>query len=252
MILGMISQGTRTAPAMVVLAHGSRDPRSAATIQAIVTAARALRPHVRVEAAFLDLSAPLFPVVVADLVDAGCDAIVVVPLLLTEAFHATTDVPLAIATASEKHTHLTISASNILGLDPAFLDVLDRRLDGALRDASAPAPDALVLAAAGSSNPSANQAVAEFARQWGIGRNLPVTAAYAAGTAPTTGAAVRALQAEGHRNIAVGSLFLAPGRLPDRAAKLALEAGAIAMAAPMGAATEIARAILDRYGEVAG
>jgi sirohydrochlorin ferrochelatase len=42
-------------------------------------------------------------------------------------------------------------------------------------------------------------------------------------------------------------LFLAPGFLPDRAAELALEAGAVAVSEPLGAHEELARAVLARY-----
>ena len=42
------------APALVALAHGSRDTQSAATINALVAEVRALRPDLRIEAAFLD------------------------------------------------------------------------------------------------------------------------------------------------------------------------------------------------------
>ena len=85
------------APALVALAHGSRDPRSAATVRALVDEVKALRPDLRIETAFLELSKPSFETVVAKLVRAGVDEIVVVPLLLTEAYHAKVDVPSAIA-----------------------------------------------------------------------------------------------------------------------------------------------------------
>ncbi|TNC30526.1 sirohydrochlorin chelatase, partial [Mumia zhuanghuii] len=39
----------------------------------------------------------------------------------------------------------------------------------------------------------------------------------------------------------------APGFLPDRASELALEAGAVAVSDPLGAAPELARVILARY-----
>ena len=74
-----------TAPALVALAHGSRDPRSAETIKALVDEVRGMRPDLRVEPAFLELSKPSFATVVDRLVKAGYDEIVVVPLLLTEA-----------------------------------------------------------------------------------------------------------------------------------------------------------------------
>jgi sirohydrochlorin ferrochelatase len=235
------------APALVALAHGSRDPRSAATITALVDEVRAMRPDLRIEQAFLELSRPSFTTVVDRLVKAGHDEIVVVPLLLTEAYHAKVDVPSAIAAASERHENLKIRATSILGLEPCFLEVLDVRMREALKASRVRELDALVLAAAGSSDPLANQSVARLARVWGQRHKLPVTAAFASSSPPATGEAVRAFRGEGRRHIAVASLFLAPGFLPDRAAELALEAGAIAVSEPLGAHPELARTVLARY-----
>jgi sirohydrochlorin ferrochelatase len=236
-----------TAPALVALAHGSRDPRSAATIKALVGEVRAMRPDLRIEPAFLDLSKPSFQTTVDKLVRAGYDEIVVVPLLLTEAFHAKVDVPEAIAAATARHENLKIRGTRVLGLEPVFLEVLDRQLRTALKEARVRVLDALVLAAAGSSDALANQAVARLARLWGAKHKLPTVAAFASAAPPATGEAVRQFRAEGRRHIAVGSLFLAPGRLPDRAAELALEAGAVAVSEPLGADPEVARTILARY-----
>jgi sirohydrochlorin ferrochelatase len=236
-----------TAPALVALAHGSRDPRSAQTIKALVEEVRSMRPDLRIEPAFLELSKPTFSTVVDRLVKAGFDEIVVVPLLLTRAYHAKVDVPAAIAEATARHAGLRIRASEVLGLEPVFLEVLDRRLRDALRAARVRELDALVLAAAGSSDALANQAVTRLARLWGSTHRLPTVAAYASAAPPATGEAVRQFRAEGRRHIAVGSLFLAPGLLPDRAAELALEAGAVAVSAPLGADAEVARTVLARY-----
>ena len=57
-----------TAPALVALAHGSRDPRSAATVRDLVREVRAMRPDLRIEPAFLELSKPDFGTVVDRLV----------------------------------------------------------------------------------------------------------------------------------------------------------------------------------------
>jgi sirohydrochlorin ferrochelatase len=236
-----------TAPALVALAHGSRDPRSAQTIKALVDEVRRMRPDLRIEPAFLELSKPSFSTVVDRLVKAGYDEIVVVPLLLTEAYHAKVDVPRAVEEATVRHEGLRIRATNVLGLEAVFLEVLDRRLRAALRAARVRELDALVLAAAGSSDQLANQAVTRLARLWGSTHRLPTVAAYASAAPPATGEAVRQFRAEGRRHIAVGSLFLAPGTLPDRAAELALEAGAVAVSAPLGADREVARTILARY-----
>lgn len=235
------------APALVALAHGSRDPRSAATIKKLVSEVKQLRPDLRIEPAFLELSKPSFQTVVDKLVRAGFEEIVVVPLLLTEAFHAKVDVPAAIAEATERHPGLKVGSSSVLGLEPSFLEVLDVRMREALKEARVRELDALVLAAAGSSDPLANQSIARLARVWGARHKLPVTAAFASATPPATGEAVRAFRGQGKRHIAVASLFLAPGLLPDRAAELALEAGAVAVSEPLGAHSEVARAVLARY-----
>jgi sirohydrochlorin ferrochelatase len=235
------------APALVALAHGSRDSRSAATVTALVAEVKALRPDLRIEKAFLELAKPNFQTVVDRLVRAGYDEIVVVPLLLNEAFHAKVDVPEVIAEATTRHLGLQIRATDVLGLEARFLEVLDERMRAALKEARIRELDALVLAAAGSSDPLANQAVARLARVWGAHHKLPVTAAYAAAAPPATGEAVRAFRAEGRRHIAVASLFLAPGSLLDRATELAFEAGAVAVSEPLGAHPEIARTVLARY-----
>lgn len=234
-------------PALVALAHGSRDPRSAVTISALTDQIRVQRPGLRVEAAFLDHNEPDFQIIVDQLAAAGFDEIVVVPLLLSEAYHAKVDVPAAITTAIRRHPDVRLNATKVLGLEATLLEVLDRRLRSALQAARVRELDGLVLAAAGSSDAVANHHVTRLARLWGSHHHLPVVAAYASTVPPATGEAVRQLRAQGRRHVAVGSLFLAPGQLPDRAAELALEAGAVAVSAPLGADPEVARIVLARY-----
>jgi sirohydrochlorin ferrochelatase len=156
-------------------------------------------------------------------------------------------VPAAVQEAAERHPGLKVTASAILGLETQFLEILDVRMREALKTSRVRELDALVLAGAGSSDPVANQAVARLARLWGVRHKLPVTAAFASAAPPTTGEAVRAFRGEGRRHIAVASLFLAPGLLPDRAKELAIEAGAVAVSEPLGAHPELARAVLARY-----
>ncbi|MFC6149875.1 sirohydrochlorin chelatase [Mumia xiangluensis] len=236
-----------TAPALITLAHGSRDPRSAATIASLTELVRCMRPDLRVEESFLELSDPS-PLTVADrLVAEGFDEIVVIPLLLTQAYHANVDVPQVLEAIRQRHPHVSVIATDVLGIHKSFLGVLDLRLRAALREARATELDALVLASAGSSDPLANAHVARVARAWGARHKLPVLAAFASTAPPATGEAVRQLRNDGKRHIAVGSLFLAPGFLPDRAAVLALEAVAVPVSDPLGASPELAHVILARY-----
>lgn len=236
-----------TAPALIALAHGSRDPRSAATIHALTEQVTCLRPDLRIEAAFLDLAEPGFATVVDRLVAEGHDEIVVVPLLLSESYHANVDVPALIAAATQRHDGVRLEVTDVLGLEPAVFGVLDQRLREALAASRVRELDGLVLAGAGSSDPVVNAAIARAARQWGQRHKLHTIAAFASQAPPAAGEAVRALRADGRRHVAVGLLFLAPGLLTDRVAELALEAGAVAVAEPLGAHREIAEIILARY-----
>lgn len=236
-----------SAPALIALAHGSRDPRSPRAVRDIVATTKRLRPDLRIEAAFLDHAKPGLQTAVERLAAKGHDEIVVVPLLLTSAYHARVDVPAEVRSVSNDNPRVAIRVTDVIGTDVSLLTVLDERLREALRSARVRELDALVLAAAGSSDARANAQVARLARVWGHRHHLPTSVAFASTAPPSTGEAVRDWRREGRRHVAVGSLFIAPGLLPDRAAELAFEAGAVAVSAPLGAHDELARILLGRY-----
>jgi sirohydrochlorin ferrochelatase len=240
-----------TAPALVILAHGSRDPRSAATVHALADCLRESRRDLRIKAAFLDHCPPSPYQVFDKLVADGVEELVVVPLLLSSAFHARVDVPAVVDEARDRHPGLRIIAADVLGYDESLLEVLDRRMRVELRSGRVRELDALVLACAGSSDAQANAAVARLARLWGQRHRLPVTAAFTTAATPSPAEAVLQWRLEGRRHVAVGSFFLAPGVLPDRAQQTARKAGAVAVSEPLGVSAEVARLILLRYG-VAG
>ena len=240
-----------TAPALVILAHGSRDPRSAATVHGLVKCLRDLRDDLRIEASFLDHCPPTPYQVIGKLAAEGVEEVVVLPLLLSSAFHARVDVPAVVDEARSRFPDLRIIASDVLGYDETLLDVLDRRMRAELKDGRVRELDALVLACAGSSDSQANASVTRLARLWGQRHKLPVTAAFTAAASPSPAEAVLQWRLEGRRHVAVGSLFLAPGVLPDQAESTARRAGAVAVSRPLGVSTEVARLVLLRYG-VAG
>lgn len=229
-------------PALVALAHGSRDPRSAVSIHHLAEEVRSQRWGLRVEVAFLELSEPAFDEVVDRLARQGVRDLVVVPLLLTEAYHARVDLPAAVVRVTSRHPGLRVRPAGVLGTGTSLLEVLDQRLGDALGRA-----DGLVLAAAGSSDDAANEQVAGLARQWGARHGLPALAAFASTASPDPAEAVRRLHAEGRRRVAVGRLFLAPGTLADRVAGQALDAGALGVAEPLGADPVVAGLVLERF-----
>ncbi|MGW7061152.1 sirohydrochlorin chelatase [Streptomyces sp. NPDC054904] len=235
--------------ALLVIAHGSRDPRHAATVHALVGRARELRPGLRVETSFLDFNGPTVSQALASLYLSGVREVVALPLLLTRAFHAKADIPAVLAEATTRLPGLSVRVADVLGPSPLLVAALERRLAEAglgLTPADR-ATTGVVLASAGSSDPEAIAVIAEIAREWRHTGWCAVRPAFASAVLPRTEDAVRALRAEGARRIAVAPYVIAPGRLPDRIVAGAAEAGADVVAEVLGAAPELARLLLRRF-----
>ena len=162
-------------PPLIGLAHGSRDPRAARMIDEVMAAVRALRPGLAATAAFLDLAEPDLTSAVRDLRErTGCRRAVVLPLLFSEAFHATVDAPEAVA-AAQLETGVLLDVGEILGMGDEVLDALQ---DSAER-AGIAAHESILLLAVGSSREEANDAVHELAFRWAEHRPAPVWAGFA-------------------------------------------------------------------------
>ncbi|MFD5200820.1 sirohydrochlorin chelatase [Streptomyces sp. NPDC058375] len=238
-----------THPTLLVIAHGSRDPRHAATVHALTERVRAERPGLRVETAFLEFNAPSVPRVLERLAAQGADEVVALPLLLTRAFHAKTDIPSVLREARARLPRLHIRQADVLGPSPLLNATLGRRLrEAGVRPGDSPRTG-LVLASAGSTDPEAIAVIAEIARELRHTGWCAVRPAFASALLPRTEDAVRALRAEGLERVAVAPYVIAPGRLPDRIAAGAEAAGADVLADVLGPAPELARLLLNRFDE---
>ncbi|MFJ7131310.1 sirohydrochlorin chelatase [Streptomyces fungicidicus] len=231
-------------PVLLVVAHGSRDPRHAATVHALVRRVRSLRPGLRVETGFLDFNLPSVTGALESLDAEGVREVVALPLLLTRAFHAKADIPAVLAQAPRR---LRISRAEVLGPSPLLLSALERRLYEAGLTPADKSSTGVVLASAGSSDPEAIAVIAEIAREWRHTGWCAVRPAFASASLPRTEQAVQELRALGCARVAVAPYVLAPGFLPDRIARGA--AGADVLAEVLGPAPEVARLLLDRYDE---
>ena len=255
----------RGCPAVILVAHGSRDPRAAAATTALSRAVQLAQPDWDVSASYLDHAGPRPLEVLGSL---GRRRAVLVPLLLTAAYHGRVDVPAVLEAA--RPLPVEVSLADVLGpVSALLLDALVRRLGDAARsdaglggsglggfglgDASLGGAgvggvglDAVVLAAAGTRDAAARETVAEAAEALGVRLGVPAAVAYASAAPPTAGAAVERLRAAGARRVAMSSYFLAPGRLHDVAVASALEAGAIAIAPPLTDAPELVRLVTAR------
>lgn len=229
------------APALVLCAHGTRGPHGRRTVGALVDALGRQRPGTAVRAAFVDVQPPSVAEVVADL--AGGRDVVVVPVLLSAGHHVGHDVARAVAPWPR-----AVSAGP-LGPHPLLDDVLaDRLVEAGARDG-----DAVVLAAAGSSDPRAAVDVARVAEALRRRHAGEVVVAYGAAAHPRVPAAVADLRAAGAARVVVAPYLLGPGTFHDRLA----DAGADAVGGPLLTATgggleaRVLRAVWDRYDRAA-
>jgi sirohydrochlorin ferrochelatase len=143
------------------VAHGSSDPRAAASVDTLLSLVRARAaaagyPGLDVRAAYLGHAAPTL----AQALGAVDGAAVVLPLLLTPAYHSKTDIPKVLHEVRRARPRLGISYGRPLGPHPLLRRALERRLaeaaDGEPPSASTAAQSASTTAQ--SASPAAQSA----------------------------------------------------------------------------------------------
>jgi len=89
--------------AVILLAHGARDPAWAAPFEAVCARLRERAPEALVRLAFLELMVPGLEEAAAGLVGLGCTRIDVVPAFLGMGGHVRRDVPAQLARLRDAH-----------------------------------------------------------------------------------------------------------------------------------------------------
>ncbi|MFC7447496.1 sirohydrochlorin chelatase [Rhodococcus daqingensis] len=216
-------------PALVLVAHGTRSPRGVDMVAALADAVAGEVGTTRV--AFVDVLGPSPAEVLRDL---GGPA-VVVPAFLASGYHVHTDVPREVADSG----HPDVTVTRALGPDPVLARVLFERL----REAGWRPGDAVVLAAAGSSDPRALADVRRGAAMLAELLGDRVHIGYVATAEPRVPQVVGGLRSSGHRRVFIASYLLAHGLFHRRLA----DAGADGVAEPLGVHPALVRLLADRY-----
>jgi sirohydrochlorin cobaltochelatase len=123
--------------AIILFAHGARDPAWAQPFEAMVRHMREAAPTLRVDLAFLELMQPGLEGTVEAQVLAGCTHITVVPVFLGAGGHVKRDLPALLDTLRSRHPQLQIEATCAIGESPRIIAAL---ADAALVLATADSP----------------------------------------------------------------------------------------------------------------
>lgn len=216
-------------PALVLVAHGTRSARGVALVAALSERVAATVGSARV--AFVDVLGPSPAEVLRDLDGPA----VVVPAFLASGYHVHTDVPREVAESG--HTAVEVTAA--LGPDPVLaLVLLERLLEAGWRRG-----DAVVLAAAGSSDPRALSDVRRAAAMLAELTGDRVDIGYVATARPPVSDVVAGVRARTGRRVFVASYLLAHGLFHSRLA----DAGADGAAEPLGVHPLLVRLLAARY-----
>ncbi|MFS0865899.1 sirohydrochlorin chelatase [Microbacterium sp. 179-B 1A2 NHS] len=218
--------------ALIACSHGTNSPAGRAAIAAVVDRVRHLLPGVSVAEAFVDVQQPEVDRVVEELAPDATG--VIVPLLLSTGFHTNVDIARAAGSARGR-----VVATPPLGPSPLLADLLATRL----AEAGVTGEDAVVLAAAGSSDPAAAVDVAAMAELLRARVAAPVTIGFAAGAGTRIGDAVERARADGAPRVVVASYVLAPGHFADVIAR----GGADVVTAPLAPHDAVAAVVVERY-----
>ncbi len=193
-----------------------------------------------VRTAFVDVLGPSPSEVLRDLAaqspnTADPAPAVLVPAFLASGYHVYQDVPREV----EESAHPAVTVTPAMGPDPALARIISVRL----RAAGWRPGDAVVFAAAGSSDPRARADVRRAAAMLTAQLATPVRTAYVATGAPRVPEVVAKLREEGQDRVFIASYLLAHGLFHERLH----QAGATGVADPIGVHPAVVRLIADRY-----
>jgi sirohydrochlorin cobaltochelatase len=206
---------TSSEPALLIVGHGSRDPRGAEEFQELVSLVRARAP-MPVEGGFIELSRPPISECVNNLRERGAREVSAVPLMLLAAGHAKDDVPATLVREKLTHPDLDFHYGRALGIRPELLELMDDRISAVVPEEEKEGT-AVLIVGRGSSDPDANSDLAKMSRLYFEGRPYPlVETAFVSLAPPSVTEALERCRRLGAGRVAVFSYFLFTGVLEER------------------------------------
>jgi sirohydrochlorin cobaltochelatase len=211
----LVTNGKKN-PALLIVGHGSRDPRGAKEFHTLVALIRKRSPDLPVEGGFIELSRPPISECVSRLVEDGAREISAVPLMLLAAGHAKDDIPATLVREKMSHPEVGFHYGRALGIRPELLGLMEERISAVVPEEERE-ETAVLIVGRGSSDPDANSDLAKIARLFYEGRPYPlVETAFVSLAPPSVPEALQRCERLGARRVVVFSYFLFTGVLEER------------------------------------
>ena len=110
--------------ALILIAHGARDPDWASPLQRVRAAVRAKAPGLRVELAFLEFMSPTLPDCAEAMIAEGIDKIVVLPMFIAQGGHLKNDVPRLLDALRERNPQAVFELAAPLGESESIVQAM--------------------------------------------------------------------------------------------------------------------------------
>lgn len=241
--------------ALLVVGHGSRDPRGASEFHELVALVRERAPALAIEGGFIELSRPPISECVQRLAGSGARDIAAVPLMLLAAGHAKDDIPATLVREKMSHPNISFRYGRALGIRPELLALMDERISAAVLEEEKD-ETAVLIVGRGSSDPDANSDLAKVSRLFYEGRPYPIVeTAYVSMTPPNVAEGLERCRRLGARRVAVFSYFLFTGVLEERIRRQSEEFAAanpevgVSYAGYFGPHQKLVDLLIERYHE---
>ncbi len=112
--------------AIILFAHGARDPMWSRPFEAVAEQLRALRPGTIVRLAYLEFMSPSLQEAAAGLVQFGASEVSVVPMFLGAGGHVRRDLPRLLETLQQQHPQVRWSLKPAIGEAQAVIAAMAR------------------------------------------------------------------------------------------------------------------------------
>ncbi len=244
-----------TAPALLIVGHGTRDSRGVKEFHELMALVRERNPLLALEGGFIEFSRPPISECVDRLDEGGARRVAAVPLMLLAAGHAKDDIPATLVREKMSHPEMDFQYGRALGIRPELLELMDERVSSVVPEEEK-GETAVLVVGRGSSDPDANSDLSKVARLFWEGRPYGmVEGAYVSMTPPTVAEGLERCRKLGARRVVVFSYFLFTGVLEERIRLQSEEYAAenpdveVRYAGYFGPHERISDLLIERYAE---